>query len=886
MGKCLSKEKKPDTFIEEEIDEFDDLPTLKFNIKISQIKISELKNSFLKSNSAGVSFKLKNSLFSLPEVQMTDSSLCFSDKHSFVYEATLSRMNRDKLEILVTSKNKPLSSTEIPVKSIIDGPELQNLALICSGLIVGRISLVIEMLEESSLLVTPVDLKCELGDHALGQFSVSLKFLGESSLESKHSVVLEDPQWKFSVAEENLPEISLPVTMKGIRDAALQIRVYKHHKSACEVTAECWISFTKLFAEDMEAIYRTESFLESNHKEQGTRLDFEKLIKSMKRVHSKKINENLWLCGRKIGTVQGMIRLSGIPTFMQLISGVNTEKGYLIQTNVYMSEENSKGKEDLPKKIREISKITEELQESVQYKPGKGGLNYEKEMLKKKKENFEELYKILQSSQKDSMISFIYKNEKSLIKSQEVLIKLGEHLVEYSKLVNYDIKPSYFKCLTYLIKRGELDIGFLSEDGSRESLKQAKIAVAEMYLKFLHNVCSLSLSRMAFKGVDKVTEEFVYTALAISWFRIPEFVKKTTQVLKEKDFHTVEEWRKTDIDLDDELTNDISGIFEWKNFYTLIRPGFNKDSFEAALFSETWQQKIQKRGLSFFNFLKQYIFHILDQTKSGQILWSSIPGYKLLLKVYLLELKERKITEYPEALVEAGSVLLNNSKLLNVFVRIIFAKTNIYDFASVQECFRVLNLFFSAVFKYNQALPSTFDVEFFLLGLSISLDDENGLNVAKCLSFIYNQYHLLRGQLRAKLIAKLLLKKKLKKFFFHWCLDLRSMLYHLILYRIYSLQHFSFEPPEDNELNQQIIQSLKKKIRSFSPDSLNSDQKPYFQTAIDQFEKLSTSYKTWEKELNSNTGKLFGCSDSSPYPQVCINFKFEDLSEKKLEEQW
>lgn len=815
---------------------------------------------------------------------MTDGALCYSQVHSFVYEASLSVMNKDRLEILVMSKNKPLSATEIPVKSIIDGPEQQNMALVCGGLIIGRISMNIEMQEVSSLLVTPVNLECELGENALGQFSVSLKFLGESSFESRHSVVSEDPQWKFSPAED-IPEVTLPVTMKGIRDAALQIRVYKHHKSTCEIVAECWLSFTKLFAEDMEAIYRTESFLESSQKEKGTRLDFEKLIKSMKRIHSKKINENLWLCGRKIGTVTGTLKLSGIPTFMQLISGVNTEKGYLIQTNVYMSEE-AKGKEDLPKKIRTVSSITSMLQDSVQYKPGKGGIAYEKELLQKKKENFEELYSILQSSQKDSMISFIYKNEKSLIKSQEVLITLGEHLVEYSKLVNYDIKPSYFKCLTYLIKRGELDIGYLGEEGSTGSLRQAKIAVAEKYLKFMHNVCSLSLSRMAFKGVDKVTEEFVYASLAISWFRIPEFVEKMTNVLKEKDFHTVEEWRKTDIDLDDERANDISRIFDWKNFYTLIQPGFNKDSFEAALFSDTWQQKVKKRGLSFFSFLKQYIFHILDQTKSGQILWISIPGYKLLLKVYLLELKERKISEYPEALVEAGTVLLNNSKLLNVFVRIIFAKTNIYEFASVQECFRVLNSFFSAVYMYNRALPSTFDTEFFMLGLKISLDDENGLNVAKCLSFIYNQYHLLRGQLRSELIGRLLLKKKLKKLFFHWCMDLRNMLFHLILFRIYSLKFFSFEPDENTELNLSIIKSLKKKIRSFSPESCSSEQRPYFQKATDQFEKLKVTYKTWKKDLSPNTGKLFGCSETSPYPLVSINFKFEDLSEKKLEEQW
>ena len=880
MGKCLSKEKKEvDHPVDYIMDEYEDLPTLTFTIKISKVKISELKTS-LKDNSASVQFKLKTFSYSLSEVNLSEDTLTFPGSITTKYESTLSHMNLDRLELHVTSKKKLLSSIEISVKSIIDGPIHQNMGLVSNGLIIGRISMDIEMLEVSSLLITPVNLSCDLGENSLGQFSLSLKFASDTSSESRHSVISEDPNWYFSAASDTTPELQLPVTMKSIRDAALQIRVFKHHKSTSEITAECWVSFTKLFAEDMEAIYRTESFLESKNKETGTRLDFDKLIKSMKRIHNKKVNENLWLCGRKVGTVTGSLKLSGIPTFVQLISGTNTEKGYLIQSNVYMSEET--GKENLPKKISDIVRITQELQDSVQYKPGKGGISYEKEMLRKKKENFEELYKILQATQKDSMISFIYKNEKSLMKSQDVILGLGEHLVEYSKLVNYDIKPSYFKCLTLLIKRGELDIGYLSEEKPDTKTKEEKVRIAQRYLKFFHSVCSLSLSRMTFKGVDKVTEEFVYTSLAMSWFRLPEFREKLIVVLKEKSYYTIEEWRKTDIDLDDEHANDISRIFNWQNFYLLIPTDFNKDSFDVALFSDTWKQRMQKRGLSYFNFIKEWIVHIICQSNSGQILWSSIPGYKVLLKTYLIELKERNISEYPEALIEAGSIFLNNSKLLNVFVRIVFSKTNIYDFASVQECYKTLNHFFTSVFSFHRALPPTFDHEFFLLGIKISFDDENGLNVAKCLSFIYNQYHLLRGTIRHKLVSGLLIKKKLKFFFFHWCRDLRNMLFHLIFYRVFSLKFLNFEPEGDEEINEEIKKKFKEKIERFRED----ENRNYFKVAFEQFDKVRTEYKNWKKTVASTKGKLFGCSEVFPYPLVSINFKFEDLSEKKLEEKW
>ena len=543
MGNCIKIRNTPQQKIPTEEDEVDDgVPLIIFNITISKLKVIELKQSLLKSNQASISLKLKEKEITFDSVKMIDEVLRWSNSPNFIYKTSLSRMNKDRIEITVSSNNNTICYTEINVKSIIDGPVQQNIALILNGLIIGRVSFEIEMLEVTNLVISPIELKCELGEDNLGTFSVSIKFASDFTKESPHSTLSETPSWTFKSSSSDVPGLEMPVTMKTIRDAALQIRLYKHHKVESELSAECWISFNKLFSEDLEAIYRTESFLASNNKEEGTKLDFDKLIKSMNRIHYKKINEALWLCGRKIGNLNGEIRLSGIPTFVQLISGVNTEKGYAIQSSVYMSEPGDKGKENMPKKILKIIKITNELEESIQYNPQKAGLKYEKEMVKKKREMFEELFDLLLSTQKDSMVCFIYKNEKSLIKSQEILIHLGKHLVDFSKLVNYDIKPFYFRCLTYLIKRGELDIGYLSNNENTEKkITVLKNLIAVDYLKFIHRVLELALSRMAFKGVDQITEDFVYNSLPICWFRIQEFRESMIFVIKEKSYYPIEE---------------------------------------------------------------------------------------------------------------------------------------------------------------------------------------------------------------------------------------------------------------------------------------------------------------------------------------------------------
>ena len=108
------------------------------------------------------------------------------------------------------------------------------------------------------------------------------------------------------------------------------------------------------------------------------------------------------------------------------------------------------------------------------------------------------------------------------------------------------------------------------------------------------------------------------------------------------------------------------------------------------------------------------------------------------------------------------------------------------------------------------------------------------------------------------------------------------MLFHLIFYRVFSLKFLNFEPSGDQELNEEIKQKIKEKIQRFRED----ENRNYFKAAFEQFEKVKTEYKYWKKTIGSARDKLFGCSEVFPYPAVSINFKFEDLSEKKLEEKW
>ena len=62
----------------------------------------------------------------------------------------------------------------------------------------------------------------------------------------------------------------------------------------------------------------------------------------------------------------------------------------------------------------------------------------------------------------ENMVSFTYREKNELISAQDVLLRLADHLYKYCDIVNYNIRPYYFACLSQLLKRGELDLGSFS----------------------------------------------------------------------------------------------------------------------------------------------------------------------------------------------------------------------------------------------------------------------------------------------------------------------------------------------------------------------------------------------------------------------------------------
>ena len=159
-----------------------------------------------------------------------------------------------------------------------------------------------------------------------------------------------------------------------------------------------------------------------------------------------------------------------------------------------------------------------------------------------------------------------------------------------------------------------------------------------------------------------------------------------------------------------------------------------------------WQKRFSKRGIAFYFFLNEWAKHVNKTiVVKDHVPWQDLPGYNVLIKNFLIEMKKRDLKKLPEALIDASVALLRNEKLLSIYIAIIYNKTNIYESSDVFAVFEIINTWFKAIQNYQKMIPSTFDYNFFLKGLYLVIEGDHALNIAKVLWVIYNNFNMLPG---------------------------------------------------------------------------------------------------------------------------------------------
>lgn len=810
-----------------------------------------------------------------------------------------------------TSRRSQVSKLSIKLWDITTGPSQQNFAMEDQRKkVLGRVSFKALMRQETLLMLRPSNVTFSLSPDRKGKFSLVIKSVTEESEKVIKLPTTETGTWELTDEEFSgtTNSLAFPATIETLRNASLQFRLLKIKKSGLETqVAECWLTFSKMFKQEKYTVIKRDGpGYRSFNSKKGSELDLDSLTEMMKTYSvTRPFKEKLWELGKEVGLITGFMTMQNVPLVSQLISGVNTENGFMAQSSNFLENSavtpKANQRPSIPQELSKLIALTEALTAYFSTGEKREGnlLSSKGSEIRDHINKVKETITILRESTKRSMISFVYDNKSDLILSQNAFMDLGEHLLNYADLTAYAVRPFYYEALVHVVRRGELDLGSLAITEESEKQRNKKIPVGVRYRSFLRNLLVAALGKLKIKGVDKRSQQFTELICAVSYFRIPEFRQVLLRCLKEK---TIDTREARDLPWDVESEDNISiethilPMFDWTNlFYQFLPTNSDEDKeLKSALLDPSWKKRVSKRGIAYFRLISEWANHVKILFNEKHIPWQEIPGYGVIIRSFIMEMKGRKLQEYPNTMTQCSLFLLNNPNLLSLFVRLIFAKTNVYDVEKVSVCLELLSSWFTYIYEEDQALPLSFEESYFMQGIRIALGSDIGFNVAKAVWFLYENFQLLPPQTRRELILDLLLRPSdALNFALHWSQSVRITYWNFLFFRLISLKSVPFETNTSLEdaLFDRAVELAGQVIR-IEADELDPAQRAYLPYSKSELRVTREQYEKWVSQVQSDIALagdrpgLYKGLGAFPFPEMTVENALVDKSENRMQEEW
>ncbi|KAL8270297.1 hypothetical protein Esti_005791 [Eimeria stiedai] len=269
------------------------------------------------------------------------------------------------------------------------------------------------------------------------------------------------------VLRDTFPTLRLSTTIDQLRQHYLRIRLHAKvfGSTSPSLFGECWLPFFKVYDADVVTT-RPRQFFDSYFR------------------------EKLWLDGKQVGTLEGVIVFQNNPVVRQVCAGVQTEKGLCRIFPPVLGHEHrpvcfkfSGTANAVPAPVARIAALHEKLLHLITKKtqqkapadappvasavtaiftsvrkasePEAGGAK----TLTEVKDACDELQQLLNTSDVDSRRSFLFGSEAELLRTQRVMLNLANHTLEFLDYVFWQCRGNYSAVLCAILRRGELDLG-------------------------------------------------------------------------------------------------------------------------------------------------------------------------------------------------------------------------------------------------------------------------------------------------------------------------------------------------------------------------------------------------------------------------------------------
>lgn len=240
-------------------------------------------------------------------------------------------------------------------------------------------------------------------------------------------------------------------------------------------------------------------------------------------------------------------------------------------------------------------------------------------------------------------------------------------------------------------------------------------------------LCVFAVNKLQCEALFEAQRKQFSVLLAVLIIRIPDLRKSILhEVLTDEERRAIiPGWRGYDFRLDrdslDELDDwsldanrrgswELKLVLDWQPFHDQVVEYWGEENLEewqsALEPTEALKKLMRPRGITFFTFVEswlKYLTQSLDVQHAAflnvfELHWHLLPGYATLLKAFLIEIRTRPVSKFPDAMLSCSAAFLINNRMLSVFMRMILTRTSVYYRDQVFATFNYIDFWFEVSF--------------------------------------------------------------------------------------------------------------------------------------------------------------------------------------------
>lgn len=196
---------------------------------------------------------------------------------------------------------------------------------------------------------------------------------------------------------------------------------------------------------------------------------------------------------------------------------------------------------------------------------------------------------------------------------------------------------------------------------------KTKIKICQDYAYFMYKTLEYCIMKIDRKSVDFYRQDFISFFIALAFIRLYDFSKTFEEIITKKGFADIEGWKSSHLTQEETMNNPFAHLFDWKTNF------FDHLPHDGQLFNEIekikknismlshWKTRLEKRGIALLLITEKYAGIVQNNTLLKSVSFYHVPGYELILRIILSEMKEREAAHYPDALIKATTKMLCNT---------------------------------------------------------------------------------------------------------------------------------------------------------------------------------------------------------------------------------